>query len=70
MPSEEYDDIEEVAEALQQQHERLVELRKKVAESARKNRALHRKLMEEQELMKRELDRVQKRLHRLSTART
>ena len=70
MPQKDMEDMEDVTEALERQHERLAKLRRKVAESTRRNRALHRRLMEEQKLMKRELERVQKRLARLGRART
>jgi len=64
------EDIEEAADSLLAQHRRMVELRRSFAEVARRNAQLYRKILEEQELMKKELLRIKMRLKQLSTARS
>ncbi len=61
--------LNEAADGLLEQHRRMVELRKAFAQVARRNAGLYGKILEEQELMKKELLRIKSQLKRLSTAR-
>jgi len=63
-------EVEIAADALSQQHERMVELRRMLAESARRNVELYGRILEEQALMKRELERLKRELKRLASARS
>ena len=60
---------EKAAEQLTQQYERMVELRKVFGEAARQNVELHQKVLGEMELLKREMERLRRRLKQLGTAR-
>jgi len=63
-------EVEIAADALSQQHERMVELRRMLAESARRNVELYGRILEEQALMKKELERLKRELKRLASARS
>lgn len=61
--------LENAAEQLSQQHLRMAELRKAFAQAAQQNIELHRRILAEQTLLKKEMDRLRQRLRQLSTAR-
>jgi len=63
-------EVEIAADALSRQHERMVELRRMLAESARRNVELYGRILEEQALMKKELERLKRELKRLASARS
>ena len=60
---------EKAVEQLQAQYERMVEMRQLFAEAARRNIELHTKILAEQTMMKKEMERLRQNLKRISTAR-